>query len=82
VGDRIAVDDLPEALCRERRLSLVVVGAPERLQDRRLARLEPQGTLEHDRGGAGVMLGEQPSAAPEQLVGRFALVGHGHRRSG
>jgi hypothetical protein len=61
---------------RPRRLVLtrVEVRPTERLEDRRLARLQPIGSLEHDRSLSVVVRGEQRLATLEQVI-RGLLLG-------
>ena len=58
-------------------LAGVEVRPPERLEDRRLPRLEAIGTLEDDRGLRVVPAGEERLTALEQLICRLALGGVG-----
>src|SRR5438093_8529486 len=56
-------------------VSLLEVGAAERLQDGGLPRLQRQAALEQDGRRAGVVLGEQAGAALEKVIGAVAPVG-------
>ena len=60
---RIDVEQLLERLRRALVLAAVVVGPPERLEDRALARLQARRTLEDDRGlGVVPLLHERVAA--------------------
>ena len=78
VGVRRGGIELEDALERRPRwlgLTGVEVGAPERLEDRRFARLQPVRAFEHDRRLGVMARREQGLTALEQLVGRFVLAG-------
>ena len=77
VRRRVDLEQRLERRARALGLAGVVVRPAERLEDRALARLEPVGPLEDDRGLGVVASLEQRLAALEQLVGGLALVGVG-----
>ena len=70
---RIELEDALERGAGGLVLTGVEVGPPERLEDGRLARLEPIGSLQHDRRLRVMARSEQRLTALEQLVGRFVL---------
>ncbi len=69
MGRRVDLEKLGEGIPRPVVLAGVVEGPAERLQDRRLAGLDPRGTLQDDRGSRVMPVLQQLVAALEQLVG-------------
>jgi len=70
---RVELEDTLEGGSRLLGLAGVEVRAPERLEDRGLARLQPVRALEDDRRLRVMARFEQRLATLEQLVGRFVI---------
>ncbi len=73
VGGRVDLEEGGERFARSLVLTGVVERAPERLQDRALARLLACGPLEDDRRGRVMAPLQQVVPALQQLVGRLAV---------
>ena len=74
VGQRIARRRSPGSARRQRGRPWLKYARPSASRIEALPGSRRQARSSSDRGGAGMMLGEQLRAAPKELVGRFALV--------
>jgi hypothetical protein len=78
----VDIEQLLERGARTFELAGVVVRAPERLEDRALARLDPRRALEHDRCLRVMARPDQCLPALEQRVGALAFRLRGVRELG